>query len=164
MPAFDAEVRASGRGSHAVVVPRAVVAELGSRRVVVRIGSESFEATLGMYGGRTFLGLRKATLAALGVAAGATVRVELDAAAPTEEPETEPAPQTCPELAESLDADDAWREAWSRLPEGHQEEYGRWISGGTVGDVRRQRVGRVRHRMIADPSGTAEAGSEGGPA
>ena len=58
MPAFEAEVRASGRGSHALVVPKAVVAELGTRRVVARIGPETFEVTLGAYGGRTFLGLR----------------------------------------------------------------------------------------------------------
>ena len=98
MPAFDAEVRATGRGSHALVVPRSVVAELASKRVLVRIGPESFEATLGAYGGRTFLGLRKSLLTALGAVAGDEVHVDLEPAAPAEEAETEAAPLTCTEL------------------------------------------------------------------
>lgn len=148
MPAFDAEVRASGRGSHAVVVPRAVVAALPSRRVVVRIGAESFETTLGTYGGRTFLGLRKGLLTALGVGAGDTVHVELEQGAAPEEPQAEPVPVACAELDEALRADPLLAEAWQRLPEGHREEYGRWVSGGDDADVRGARVLRVRHRIV----------------
>ena len=148
MPAFDAEVRASGRGSHALVVPKPVVAELGTRRVVARIGPETFEVTLGAYGGRTFLGLRKALLTTLGVVAGDTVHVELDAAAPAEEAETEAAPTTCDELDETLTADEAFRGAWSGLPEGHRDEYGRWISAGAEPADRRSRVARLRHRLL----------------
>lgn len=148
MPAFDAEVRASGRGSHAVVVPRSVVAELGTRRVRARIGDESFEATLGAYGGRTFLGLRKATLTTLGVAAGDQVHVDLEPAAPEPEPEAEAGPTTCPELAAALEADGRLREAWSGLPEGHREEYGRWIASGTDADARHHRLARLHHRLL----------------
>ncbi len=149
MPAFDAEVRASGRGSHAVVVPKAVVAELPTRRVLVRIGDESFEATLGAYGGRTFLGLRKSLLTALGVAAGDALHVELEPAEPAEEPApSEPSPLTCPELDQALAADGALREGWSTLADGHREEYGRWISAGADPDDRRARIARLRHRLL----------------
>jgi len=149
VPVFDAEVRASGRGSHAVVVPRAVLTELGTRRVVVRIGTETFESTLGTYGGRTFLGLRKAVLTAVGAAAGDTVHVELEPGTPAEEPQpTEAAPLTCPELEEALATDAAFREAWSALPDGHREEYGRWVSSGPDTGARLGRIARVRYRLL----------------
>lgn len=149
MVAFDAEVRASGRGSHAVVVPKAVVTEVGSRRVVVRIGPETFEATLGAYGGRTFLGLRKSLLTALQVIAGDQVHIELEPARPVEETEAaEPSPVTCAELEGALGTDHPFGEAWSRLPAGHHEEYGRWISAGAEPDVRQTRIARLRHRLL----------------
>ena len=151
MPAFDAEVRASGRGSHAVVVPKAVAAELGARRVVARVGSEGFEATLGAYGGRTFLGLRKSLLTALQVIAGDQVHIELEPATPLAEPEPDlPSPLTCAELDEALEADLPLRDTWARLPEGHREEYGRWISAGSDAGTRRARVTRLRHRLLPD--------------
>jgi antitoxin component of MazEF toxin-antitoxin module len=147
--AFDAEVRASGRGSHAVVVPKAVVAELGSRRVTVRIGPEMFEATLGAYGGRTFLGLRKTLLTALGVVAGDQVHVELEPAAPAEEPEPAgPTPSSCAELDVALETDATLREAWEQLPDAHREEYGRWISSGVDPEARQTRISRLRHRLL----------------
>jgi hypothetical protein len=149
MPAFDAEVRASGRGSHAVVVPKGVVAELPSRRVAVRIGTETFEATLGAYGGRTFLGLRKSVLTALGISAGDPVHVELEAGPPAEEPEpAEAPPLTCPELDEALTTDAPLAGAWQQLPLGHREEYGRWISTGAERDDRQNRIARLRHRLL----------------
>ena len=149
MPAFDAEVRASGRGSHSVVVPKTVVAELGTRRVLVRIGPESFEATLGAYGGRTFLGLKKALLTTLGAVAGDLVHVELDPAPAADEAEAEVAPLTCPELDASLADDAPFHDAWSSLPNGHRDEYGRWISAGAEPEARLQRIARLRHRLLA---------------
>ena len=148
MPGFDAEVRASGRGSHAVVVPKPVVAELGTRRVRVRLDDESFETTLGAYGGRTYLGLRKSLLTALGVTAGDTVHVDLEPGAPAESPEEEPAPPTCGELESALTADQRFAEAWQAQPEGHQEEYGRWISGGEDAETREARIERVKRRLM----------------
>ena len=148
MPAFDAEVRAAIRGSYTVVVPKHVLDELPSRRVRVWIGSEAFEATLGAYGGRTFLGLKKSLLTALGVAAGDHVHVELEPADPAAEPEVEAAPDTCPELDEALVTDAPLRQAWSALAAGHQEEYGRWVSSASEPDVRQTRITRLRHRLI----------------
>ena len=148
MPGFDAEVRASGCGSHAVVVPRPVVAELGTRRARARIGDETFETTLGAYGGRTFLGLRKALLTALGVTAGDTVNVELEPCLPREEPEPDVTATTCPELGSALIADERFREAWQALPEGHQAEYGRWVSAGDDAETREARIVRVKRRLL----------------
>jgi len=148
VPGFDAEVRASGRGSHAVVVPKPVVAELGTRRVRVRLGDESFETTLGAYGGRTYLGLRKSLLTALGVGAGDTVHLELEPGAPVETPAEEPAPTTCDELESALAVDEKFAEAWRALPEGHQEEYGRWISVGEDAETREVRIERLRRRLL----------------
>lgn len=148
MTGFDAEVRASGRGSHAVVVPKGVVTELTTRRVRATIGTESFETTLGAYGGRTFLGLRKSLLTTLGVVAGDTVHVDLEPAAPAEAPTEEPQATTCGELEEALASDPALRDAWQALPEGHRDEYGRWISGGDEPGDRRSRTARVRDRLL----------------
>jgi hypothetical protein len=148
VPGFDAEVRASGRGSHAVVVPKAVVAELASRRVTARIGPETFEVTLGAYGGRTFLSLRKTLLTTLGVVAGDAVHVDLEPAAPAEEPAPEAAPSTCPELDEALATDPPLQQAWLDLPDGHRDEYGRWITAGADPDLRRTRIARLRHRLL----------------
>ena len=148
MPAFDAEIRATGRGSHAIVVPRAVVAEVGSRRVRVRIGPETFEATLGTYGGRTFLGLRKTVLTALGAGAGDEVHVELEPGTQAEEPEAEASPLTCAELDQALTTDPPLRQAWQNLHEGHRAEYGRWISAADDPDSRRARIARLRHRLL----------------
>ena len=124
------------------------MAELASRRVLVTIGSESFEATLGAYGGRTFLGLRKTLLTALGVAAGDSVHVELEAGTPAKEPTLEPDPVTCPELGSALEADAPLHAAWSALPEDHRDEYGRWVSAGEDADTRRTRIARLRHRLL----------------
>jgi hypothetical protein len=149
VPAFDAEVHASGRGSHSVVVPKPVLAELASRRVRVTIGSESFEATLGTYGGRTFLGLRKTLLTTLGVAVGDTVHVELEAGPSAEAAEpAEAAPTTCTELDAALADDAPLSTTWAALPEGHREEYGRWVSAGEDADIRRTRIARLRHRLL----------------
>ena len=149
MPAFDAEIRASGRGSHSVVVPKQVLDELGSRRVQVRIGPETFETTLGAYGGRTFLGLRKSLLTSLGVGAGDHVHVDLEPAAPAAEPEpTEPSPETCAELDSALATDPPLQEAWEQLPDGAHEEYGRWISAGADPETRQTRIARLRHRLL----------------
>jgi hypothetical protein len=149
VPTFDAEVRASGRSSHAVIVPRPVVAALLTRHVLVRIGTESFETTLGTYGGRTFLGLRKPLLTALGVGAGDIVHVELEPGAAPEEVEVDAAPVRCAELDEALQIDEPLAQAWRRLPEGHREEYGRWVSGGADAGVRSARVLRIRHRIVS---------------
>ncbi|HEY0238221.1 MAG TPA: YdeI/OmpD-associated family protein [Friedmanniella sp.] len=148
MPAFDAEVRASGRGSHAVVVPKPVVTELGSRRVLARIGAETFEATLGAYGGRTFLGLRKTLLTTLGVSADDQVHVELEPATATPEPADEETAVSCTELDEALATDAPLHDAWQHLPEGHRDEYGRWISAGAAPDAREARITRLRHRLL----------------
>ena len=150
MPDFDAEVRASGRGSHAVVVPKAVVTELGTRRVLARIGDESFETTLGAYGGRTFLGLRKSLLTALGVAAGDTVHVDLEPCAPAEETQPEAALTTCSELESALAEDGGFAEAWRALPAGHRDEYGRWISVGEDPKARQTRIERLRRRLLPE--------------
>jgi hypothetical protein len=131
-----------------VVVPRPVVAQLGTRRVRVRIGDETFESTLGAYGGRTFLGLRTPLLTRLGLGAGDSVHVELEPGAPLEEPTVEVQPTTCAELDEALATDAALSEAWWSLPEGHREEYGRWISGGPDPASRRARIDRLRHRVL----------------
>jgi len=151
VPGFDAEVRASGRGSHSVVVPRAVVAELDTRRVLARIGDESFEATLGAYGGRTYLGLRKTLLTALGVGAGDQVHVELEPGTPVEAPEVEVPPSTCAELDDALAADAPLAAAWHDLPDGHTAEYGRWISAGPDPEARTARIARLHHRLLPDP-------------
>ena len=76
------------------------------------------------------------------------MHVELEPGAPVETPAEEPAPTTCDELESALTADERFAEAWRSQPEGHQDEYGRWISGGEDEETRGARIERVKGRLL----------------
>ena len=60
--AFSAEVLSAGQGGgHAVVVPKEVAAAFGSKRppVVAHVNGVEYRSRLMVYGGQSYLGLRK---------------------------------------------------------------------------------------------------------
>ena len=78
--AFSAEVLSMGQGGgHALVVPKEVAAMFSSKRppVLAHVNGVEYRSRLAVYGGQSYLGLRKDLLRQLGVGVGDLVEVEL---------------------------------------------------------------------------------------
>src|SRR5688500_19665325 len=103
--AFSAEVLSMGQGGgHALVVPKEVAATLASKRppVLAHVDGVEYRSRLAVYGGRSYLGLRKDLLRQIGRQAGEVVEISLEEdhserPAPVEVEVTEP-----PELLAAL--------------------------------------------------------------
>jgi uncharacterized protein YdeI (YjbR/CyaY-like superfamily) len=87
-----------------------------------------------VYGGRSYLPVRKALREAAGVAAGEAVVVELEA---DDQPRTVDPP---PDLAGALAADPEARAAFDGLSFTHQREYAQWVAEAKRQATRRRRV------------------------
>jgi hypothetical protein len=117
-------------------VPLDVPAVFGKARAPVRgtINGHPFRSTVAVYGGRSFLPVKKALREAAGVAAGDAVVVELEA---DEQPRTVDPP---PDLAAALAADPEVRAAFEGLSFTHQREYAEWVAEARREETRRRRV------------------------
>jgi uncharacterized protein YdeI (YjbR/CyaY-like superfamily) len=87
-----------------------------------------------VYGGRSYLPVRKALREAAGVAAGDAVVIELEA---DEQPRTVEPP---PDLAAALAGDPDARAAFDGLSFTHQREYTEWVAEAKREATRRRRV------------------------
>jgi hypothetical protein len=117
-------------------VPLDVPAVFGKARAPVRgtINGHPFRSTVAVYGGRSFLPVKKALREAAGVAAGDAVVIELEA---DEQPRTVDPP---PDLAAALAADPEARAAFEGLSFTHQREYAEWVAEARREATRRRRV------------------------
>ena len=117
-------------------VPLDVPAVFGRARAPVRgtINGHPFRSTVAVYGGRSYLPVRKALREAAGVAAGDAVVIELEA---DEQPRTVDPP---PALAAALAADPEARAAFEGLSFTHQREYTEWVAEARREATRRRRV------------------------
>jgi hypothetical protein len=117
-------------------VPLDVPAVFGKARAPVRgtINGHPFRSTVAVYGGRSYLPVRKALREAAGVAAGDAVVIELEA---DEQPRTVDPP---PDLAAALAADPEARAAFEGLSYTHQREYAEWVAEARREPTRRRRV------------------------
>ena len=117
-------------------VPLDVPAVFGKARAPVRgtINGHPFRSTVAVYGGRSFLPVRKALREAAGVAAGDALVIELEA---DDQPRTVDPP---PDLAAALGADPEARAAFEGLSFTHQREYAEWVAGARREETRRRRV------------------------
>jgi len=117
-------------------VPLDVPAVFGKARAPVRgtINGHPFRSTVAVYGGRSYLPVRKALREAAGVAAGDAVVIELEA---DEQPRTVDPP---PDLAAALDADPEARAAFEGLSFTYQREYAEWVAEAKREATRRRRV------------------------
>ena len=149
--AFSAEILSAGGGGHAVVVPREVAAAFASKRppVLALVDGVEYRSRLAVYGGKSYLGLRKDLLRQIGRQTGEVVEITLEedhtqvpasAAAPVEV--TEP-----PELLAALAENPAAREAYEALPPSHRREYAKWIGETQQAETRAERVGKMVRRL-----------------
>jgi len=117
-------------------VPLDVPAVFGKARAPVRgtINGHPFRSTVAVYGGRSFLPVRKALREAAGVAAGDALVIELEA---DDQPRTVDPP---PDLAAALAADPGARAAFEGLSFTHQREYAEWVAEAEREATRRRRV------------------------
>jgi hypothetical protein len=120
-------------------VPLDVPAIFGKARAPVRgtINGHPFRSTVAVYGGRSFLPVKKALREAAGVAAGDAVVIELEA---DEQPRTVDPP---PDLAAALAADPEARAAFEGLSFTHQREYAEWVAEARREATRRRRVAQA---------------------
>jgi antitoxin component of MazEF toxin-antitoxin module len=142
--AFTAEVLTSGQGGgHGVVVPKEVAASFSSKRppVVAYVNGVEYRSRLAVYGGQSYLGLRKDLLRQLGVAAGDQVEIEL------EEDYQERAVVEPPELTAALAENPAAIAAYEKLSFTHRNEYARWIDEGKRPETRADRVAKTIKRL-----------------
>ena len=142
--AFTAEVLSAGQGGgHAVVVPKDVAAEFSSKRppVLAHVNGVEYRSRLMIYGGQSYLGLRKDLLRRLEVGVGDQVEIELV------EDHQERVVVEPPELSQALAANAAARAAYEKLPFTHRNEYARWIGEGSKPQTRADRVAKTIKRL-----------------
>jgi hypothetical protein len=143
--AFSAEVLWAGQGGgHAAVVPPEIAASFSSKRpaVVAMVNGTEYRSRLAVYGGKTYLGLRKDLLGQIGAGVGDTVEIEL-VEDHSERVVTEP-----PELLEALAANPDARAAYDALAYSHRLEYARWIGEGKQPETRATRTAKTIRRLL----------------
>jgi hypothetical protein len=141
---FSAEVLSAGQGGgHALVVPKEVAATFHSKRpaVVAHVNGVEYRSRLAVYGGQSYLGLRKDLLRRLEVGVGDLVEVELD------EDHEERVMVESPELTTALGENPAAKAAYDQLPPSHRAEYARWIDEGKKPETRADRVAKTIKRL-----------------
>jgi hypothetical protein len=142
--AFTGEVLSAGQGGgHAVAVPKEVAAAFSNKRpqVLAHVNGVEYRSRLMVYGGQSYLGLRKDLLRQLEVEAGDRVQIELV------EDHEERVVVEPPELTQALADDPAAQAAYQKLPFTHRNEYARWIDEGKKPETRADRVAKTIKRL-----------------
>jgi antitoxin component of MazEF toxin-antitoxin module len=142
--AFSAEVLSMGQGGgHAVVVPKDIAQTFSSKRppVLAHVNGVEYRSRLAVYGGQSYLGLRKDLLRQLGVAAGDQVQIDLT------EDHQERVVVEPPELTHALAGNPAAKAAYEQLSFTHRNEYARWIDEGKKPETRADRVAKTIKRL-----------------
>lgn len=142
--AFTAEILSAGQGGgHVVAVPKEIAAAFSGKRpqVLAHVNGVEYRSRLMVYGGQSYLGLRKDLLRQLQVAAGDQVQIELV------EDFQERVVIEPPELTEALAQNQAAQAAYQKLPFTHRNEYARWIDEGKKPETRADRVAKTIKRL-----------------
>jgi hypothetical protein len=142
---FTARIEVAGGGGHWIPVPVDVKQLWGQARppVVARVAGVKYRSRLAVYGGRTVLGVRKATLAEAGVAAGDEVEVELER---DDAPREVVVPQ---ELDAALSAQPDARSIYESLSFTHRRECAEWIGSAKREETRERRAARAIEMLLA---------------
>jgi hypothetical protein len=140
---FTAEIHPAGQGGHVVTVPKGVATSFSSKRppVVAHVNGVEYRSRLAVYGGQSYLGLRKDLLRKLGVGVGDQVEIELV------EDHEERVIVEPPELTQALAENSAAQAAYQKLPFTHRNEYARWIDEGKKPETRADRVAKAIKRL-----------------
>ena len=142
--AFSAEVLSMGQGGgHALAVPKEVAATFTSKRppVLAHVNGVEYRSRLAVYGGQSYLGLRKDLLKQVGVGVGDLVEVELM------EDHQERVVVEPPELTAALAENPAAKASYDQMPFTHRNEYARWIDEGKKPETRADRVAKTIRRL-----------------
>jgi hypothetical protein len=139
---FSGTVEPARGGGHFVVVPFDVRAELGEARPPVRgtVNGVPLRTRLMVYGGVTYLGLRKDVLAAAGLDLGDAVDVEL-------ERDDAPREVEIPSELEAALADPEVRAAFDQLSFTHRREYAQWVAEAKRPETRERRVTQTVEKL-----------------
>ena len=146
--AFSAEILSAGQGGHAVVVPKELADTFSVKRpaVLARVDGVEYRSRLAVYGGKSYLGLRKDLLRQIGRQAGDVVEISL------EEDDPDPPPAAVevaepPELLAALEENPVVGAAYEALPPSHRREYAKWIGEAKQADTRAERVSKMVRRL-----------------
>jgi hypothetical protein len=139
---FTGTIEAAGRGGHVVPVPVDGKATFGEARPPVQgtVNGRPLRTRLAVYGGVTYLGLRKAFLEEAGLATGDSVEVQL---------ERDDAPRELelpPELEAAL-ADPEVRAVFDQLSFTHRREYAEWVAEAKRPETRQRRVTQTVEKL-----------------
>jgi bifunctional DNA-binding transcriptional regulator/antitoxin component of YhaV-PrlF toxin-antitoxin module len=137
---FSGQLEQSGRGGGQwIVVPFDAREAFGEARPPVRgtVGGTPFRSRLAVYGGRTYLGLRREIREAAGVGVGDLVEVVLEL---DDEPREVVIP---PELEAALGVDADVRATFDALAFTHRREYAEWIDGAKREPTRALRAAKA---------------------
>jgi hypothetical protein len=151
MPAlhFDGRLE-SDQGACFIRVPAEALAALGERKrlpVKVTINGYSYRTTVAVYGGTSYLGVRREVREAAGVAAGEqlTVGLEYDAQLRTVDlPEV---------LRAALEADATTAAAFEKLSYTRKREFVQWVTGAKRAETQRRRMEQALATLRARPGG-----------
>ena len=149
MPELRFESRLeSDQGACFIRVPPQPLTALGQgKRLPVRvtINGYSYRTTIAVYGGKSYLGVRREVREAAGVAAGdqLTVKLEYDA-----EPRTVDLPEA---LRSALEADAAAAAAFEKLSYTRKKEFIQWVTGAKRADTQRRRMEQAMGMLRARP-------------
>jgi len=138
MPAlhFDGRLE-SDQGACFIRVPPEVVMALGDRKrlpLKVTINGYPYRTTVAVYGGKSYLGVRREIREAAGVAAGDQLAVVLEIDA---ELRTVDLPDA---LRSALEADAASAAAFEKLSYTRKKEFIQWVTGAKRLETQRRRV------------------------
>lgn len=145
MLTFVGQVESSGQGGgHFALVPSDITAGFTEKRPAVRalINGTEYRTRVAVYGGKTYLGLRKDLLKAIGAAVGDEIVVELTL-------DTEERVIEVPEvLTAALAADPNLAAAYSKLAPSHRQEYAQWIAEAKKPETAATRITRMAARLL----------------
>ncbi|HEY1958102.1 MAG TPA: YdeI/OmpD-associated family protein [Polyangiaceae bacterium] len=144
--AFRTTLKKEESGEIALIeVPGDVRAVFGKARPPVRatLGKYTFRTTLAVYGGKSYVGVRKSHREAGKLAPGQSVRVviELDDA-----PRTVTPPK---DLAAAMKRDAKARAAWDALSYTHKREHAEAIEGAKKSETRARRIAKTLETLKA---------------
>jgi len=151
MPAlhFDGRLE-TDQGACFIRVPPPTLTALGEgKRVPVKVtlNGYTYRTTIAVYGGKSYIGVRREVLRAAGVAAGdpLIVGLEYDAALRTVD-----LPQT---LRAALEADAGMAAAFEKLSYTRKKELIQWVTGAKRAQTQRRRMEQAMGILRARPGG-----------
>jgi hypothetical protein len=147
MSTFTTTLLKTGGNNVGIEIPDAVVAELGGKRVPVRItlnGTYTYTNTTAVMGGKNLVGVNAEHRAASGVRGGDVVEVTMVRDETPREVEVPPA------LAEALAADPVAAAAWDRLAHSHRKEHARAITEAKAEETRARRLAKTLAALRGD--------------